>query len=373
MSTVTSRIDFQPRMEIPELTGLRGLASWWVVAYHFRQFFGAAPEFLKLFFAKGYLAVDLFFILSGFVIYVSNQSLAQTPSIGLFKIFIVRRWRRIYPLHLFMLCIFIVIPISILLYSTKKTIPLAYSIESFFANIMLVQNWGLLNYLSWNIPAWAVSSEFLAYLLFPFLGGVIYTFRNRASVLISLFILLGIALGALFNLRGAASLGDDIPHLGAIRCLLEFTLGCLLGAIYLQSGSHIEAYSKFGLYTSALLVATYISLDIHDYWVMPLVFSTLILSLCSHKGITARLLRSKPLRFLGLISYSTYMVHMFVREVFKLVFVLDINDTHLDFSALVCIAIVFIASVALYYSVERPSLYWSRQSVRDPNGEIRGA
>ena len=158
---------------IPALTGLRGFAAWWVVSYHFREFFYLAPAWLISFFSKGYLAVDIFFILSGFVIYISGNGLAQNPNLQKYLTFVRRRFSRIYPVHLFMLLVYLLLPAAIVIFSKSKQIPQAFSIESFIANLFLLQAWGFIDYLSWNVAAWAISSLFAAYLLFPIIGPAI--------------------------------------------------------------------------------------------------------------------------------------------------------------------------------------------------------
>src|SRR5258708_40084565 len=93
------------------LTNLRGIAAVWVVLFHFQSLIVQVilPQQTKLV-AKGYLMVDLFFIMSGFIIcHVYQQSFQAGLTAGSFRRFIVARFARIYPLHLFTLLFLIIL------------------------------------------------------------------------------------------------------------------------------------------------------------------------------------------------------------------------------------------------------------------------
>ena len=93
----------QPRANLPALTGARGIAAWFVVLYHIRLSAGAQlPPEMIAFFSKGYLAVDFFFMLSGFVIYLNYAERLASHRISAGE-FLFRRFARIYPLHLLIL------------------------------------------------------------------------------------------------------------------------------------------------------------------------------------------------------------------------------------------------------------------------------
>ena len=89
---------------IPALTSIRGIAAWWVVLYHFREHLpSGCPEWLLALTAHGYLAVDLFFILSGFVLalnYAESLPGDLAGATGFYRL----RFARIYPLHFVILC-----------------------------------------------------------------------------------------------------------------------------------------------------------------------------------------------------------------------------------------------------------------------------
>ena len=104
---------------IPALTSLRGIAAWWVVLYHFREYLPSRwPEWLMALTAHGYLAVDLFFILSGFVLalnYAESFRDSLAGAAGFYRL----RLARIYPLHFVMLTMFLLNPLAIALFSAS--------------------------------------------------------------------------------------------------------------------------------------------------------------------------------------------------------------------------------------------------------------
>ena len=91
------------RPELRALTSVRGVAAWMVVLYHIRLTIDGLPAFLLHTFAKGYLAVDFFFLLSGFVIWLSWGDRLRAEGWCGVPAFLHKRAARIWPLHLVVL------------------------------------------------------------------------------------------------------------------------------------------------------------------------------------------------------------------------------------------------------------------------------
>src|SRR3954454_8569619 len=103
---------------ITPLTSIRGIAAWWVVVYHFREALpGGVPTAFVAFASQGYLAVDLFFVLSGFVIAFNYFDDFQEFRFSKYISFLGLRISRIYPLHFTMLLLFLSIPLAIVTFS----------------------------------------------------------------------------------------------------------------------------------------------------------------------------------------------------------------------------------------------------------------
>src|SRR5947209_1332724 len=163
--------------QLASLTPLRGIAALWVVLFHFCWYFPAIhPERYTGAVYKGYLAVDLFFVLSGFVItHVYKEGFAQRVTAWRYRDFLKARVARIYPLHIAVLLLFVATAIAeraatYALKGSVEPIPLMgeRSLGGLLANLVMLHGlWA--RELSWNDPSWSISLEFLAYLLFPLL------------------------------------------------------------------------------------------------------------------------------------------------------------------------------------------------------------
>ena len=152
--------------EIGTLTGLRGVAAAIVMLFHFVNVDPYFQRFLPNLVKRGYLGVDLFFVLSGFVMALTYGELFKHKFCAVdFKTFMMKRVARVYPLYL---VITIVFALKYLYNFSDDTIYRQYHVVDFIGCLLLLQAWGL----GLFFPAgatWSLSAEFLAYLLFPIL------------------------------------------------------------------------------------------------------------------------------------------------------------------------------------------------------------
>jgi peptidoglycan/LPS O-acetylase OafA/YrhL len=154
--------------DIPALTGLRGVAALWVVAYHLREAsanggtglfdFGPADALI----AHGYLGVDLFFVLSGFIIrHVYGCWFAEQVRPQDCVRFLRYRIARLYPVHIVTLVLMLVLYGAARAVGTHPHNLNSYSIFSLLNNLTLTHAWwGAIG--SPNTPARSISA-----LLFP--------------------------------------------------------------------------------------------------------------------------------------------------------------------------------------------------------------
>ena len=337
------------KAELKGLTGLRGVAAWFVVLYHIRK--AIAPSISPVtmaIFAKGYLAVDLFFILSGFVMWLNYAERLHADGVAAAPQFLVRRIARIWPLHLVMLGFAAALVLAL---NATGRYPSGFPWHELPLHMLLLQNWGFTSTLTWNDPAWSISCELGAYLLFPILCGLVVWERYRtAALLASGASLLG-ALWAFFAAHGATLLGADILHYGLVRCLLEFATGTIVCALWKRwRSAPAAAPLALGLAVCALL----------GWWtgvapetaLVPIAFASLLLGLALAERTNP--LRLAPFHYLGEISYATYLAHYLLFFAFKLAFVRDAHAMP-PWQAGVFLALTFAASVALHHGVERPA------------------
>ena len=347
---------------IRALTAIRGVAAWWIVAFHFREALprGTAVAIVEVI-NRGYLAVDLFFILSGYVISANYLEwfVGRRFEPARYARFLSLRLSRIYPVHGLVLLLFLVNPLAIWTFSSRRDLADLHWMY-YGASILLVQNWGITPGLYWNVPAWSISAEWMAYLTFPVLAVItmVLTDTPARSLLFVASVL--ITLAAVTYSLNPAGLGHGGQGFWSLRCLLEFTAGLGIGRM-IQSKQRSRAATRLALGVAFVSIAAYSLLPIPDYVVMPLAFVAIVFALIDEDGRLATILRSKALQFLGTISYSTYMLHYFVKIWTKFVLVRPGIPSALAFPAY---ALAVLAGSALLYSVvERPGQHLARRYI----------
>jgi len=337
--------------ELCALTSARGVAAWMVVLYHIRLSVAGLPPGWVRFFAKGYLAVDFFFLLSGFVIWLSwherlRGDWREVPR------FWQKRVARIWPLHLVVLGGAVVL--ALVLAAAGRHDPVEFPFGELPLHVFLLQNWGFTGRLAWNDPAWSISCELAAYLAFPLLVRAI-DWRTLPSWLV-----LGAAAAFLLILATAMAneptLGRDIAHFGLARCLTEFTTGTAICTLWIRWKARPRVPAMLALAAAAAFLLAWFA-GLPEQLAVPPAFAALLLGLALVSGLRANPLDWRPLHYLGEISYATYLSHFMLFVVFKLAFV---DDAHAVPPALIVLylAMVLATSVALYHLVERPAQKW---------------
>jgi peptidoglycan/LPS O-acetylase OafA/YrhL len=328
--------------ELRALTSVRGIAAWLVVLYHIRGAIAGLPAGIEALLARGYLAVDFFFLLSGFVIWLTWHDRLRTP--GASWRFLQKRIARIWPLHAVMLGFGVAL--ALLLRATGRDDP-AFPFAELPLHLLLIQNWGFTDALRWNDPSWSISCELAAYLLFPLLVVAVDWRRLPTPALVGIAAAILLALhGAM---QGAPSLGTDIPRYGLIRCLCEFATGTILAALFLRTRAH-GSIAIPGLATAATAAAW--ALGAPETLAAPATFAGLLLTLAHTAGRRGHPLEGRAIHYLGDISYATYLSHFLLWKAFRLPLDAAMLPTWLIAGYL---ALVLTASVALYHLVERPA------------------
>ena len=345
--------DVQPQTrELRALTGMRGIAAWFVVLYHIRLSIAGLPPFALGILSKGYLAVDFFFLLSGFVIALSWNDRLRAGGPSAVPVFLWRRMARIWPLHVFMLgC---ALALALLLASVGRHDPVQFPFTTLPLHVLLLQNWGFTDRLAWNDPSWSISTEWAAYLVFPLLSWAIDWRRvplwAALAVIAAALILLHAAMG------GAPTLGSDIATYGLRRCLIEFAVGSILCALWLRFRDTPARAIALALVIAGTMFALRAA-GAAETLTIPAAFAALLLVLALTSGRRGNPLEHPAIHALGEISYATYLGHFLLFIVFKLVFVDDANAIPPLLIALY-LALVLGSSIALYHLVERPAQAW---------------
>lgn len=347
------------RVQVDALTGLRGIAAWLVVFYHVRESFAPSlPEWVTAAFAKGYLAVDLFFVLSGFVLWMTWGHRFAADGFRAAPGFWRKRVARVWPLHAVILTA--TVGFALLIVATGRPLPAHYKWDELPLHYLLVQNWGFTGALAWNDPSWSISTELAAYLLFPVIA-VPFALMSRlnAAQRITVCVLavaaLVFALDRFFAAHSYAKLGDDIARTGLIRCLIEFTCGVAMCIIWqARSDARLVAVAAIATLILATIAVTH---ALRETFAVPLAFAGLVLLTAATSPWNRNPLSGRVAVFLGEISYSTYLAHFLLWTVFKIALVRDSANVPVTLGVLYLVA-VLLASVALYRFIEVPARRW---------------
>jgi peptidoglycan/LPS O-acetylase OafA/YrhL len=300
---------------LPSLTPLRGIAALWVVVFHFCwRFPNVQPDDYGVV-REGYLAVDMFFVLSGFVIsHVYKETFARECTVRRYFDFLKARIARICPLHLVMLMVFLAAvalerAACYLASGSVEPVPLTgeRSVAGLFANLAMLQGlWA--RGLSWNNPAWSISLEFIAYLLFPLIFPWLWRARLRGKAIAGLFAFAALA-GLAWHTGDNLNQWNGLPAI--VRCMPEFLVGVLIYSVYDQALFARLLASDLALGLMLAAVCALVHNAASDLAIV-LLFPGLIVAAVRNEGRLRRLLNAAPLRWLGDISYSLYLVHWLV-------------------------------------------------------------
>jgi peptidoglycan/LPS O-acetylase OafA/YrhL len=354
--------------DLKSLTSLRFIAAFWVLLYHFKDHLALDLGRWGLI-ADGYLGVDLFFTLSGFIL--AHVYLTQFEG-GRFGYggFLKNRIARVYPMHLAALAAMIVLFAGATALGAGVGSPDAFKWSDLPAHLFMVHAWGTTPAVGWNFPSWSISAEWAAYLLFPLIAALVLKAKRAAA---------WIAAGALaFCLASFAALdnlhtllpwvGNDFSQMtaqiGALRILPSFLLGVALYAfgratpapkswawpIVLISVAWIVAATSFGLWEGLVW-----------FGLGGLLYG---LAETSRYGIDAPL-GSRAFVFLGAASYALYMIHLPIDIVWfhalERIGVTETSDILVRIGAVIGVFVACIAaSAAAYLVIEEPARKWIR-------------
>jgi hypothetical protein len=296
------------------LDSFRGLSALFVALFHFHAF---GHFYESAFIRNAYLFVDFFFVLSGFVI-AHGYSDRIAGNLSEVMWFLRRRVSRVYPLHLFILLLFVGLEtVKLALLQThgvsvrEAAFSGSYSAPSLVSNVLFLQSFGLHDGLTWNGPSWSVAVEFWTYLLFAVLWLFLFRFRLQAAIALTT-----LSLMALWHLSGDMSATTDY---GFFRSVHGFFLGVVLYSIRTKIGDLNFRYPTLVEIGAVLALAFYISIfgRGETSLVAAFIFSLAVLIFSYEKGWISRLLGMRPFVLMGLISYSLYMIHSLLLAIFS--------------------------------------------------------
>jgi peptidoglycan/LPS O-acetylase OafA/YrhL len=350
MNPVQTPADLRP------LTSLRFWAAIWVALYTFWPNLDAG--FVPLLTTKGYLGVELFFVLSGFIL--SHVYLAAFGEKRFrYRSFIWARVARVYPLHL--VTLLGVMALGLVAVAMDLNIDASVlSWKTLVPNLLMVHAWGFASESGWNHPSWSISAEWLAYLTFPIFATGAWALRTKPWLAVALTAAGLIATYLVFERLAGFPLTQATFNWGGLRILPCFAFGCALYLAYRHAPlprPRLLALMALGVVLASASITAWDGITV-------LACGLMILALASIPVGQAKILGSVPAVYLGEISYALYMVcapwQMLSVNLAARFSGAETKALPLVWWLMVMVGLVVVAAIA-HHIVERPARNWLRK------------
>ena len=297
--------------QIASLTGIRGIAALAVLACHLPNVHGlefVGSGVLGFVSRKGWLGVDLFFVLSGFVIsYVHQHEFVAIRRTTCWR-FWGLRIARVYPAHLVTTVALIPLFLVGSALARGSFNPAGFTVGKLIYSLTLLNGWGFPDSEGWNLASWSVSSEGFAYLIFPLLACALCRVRGIRWNLAAVLIVFGTLFGLAFALNGGRGfmLGWEFC---LVRVSSEFLIGCLLYNLF--CGTVPGRWFDHGAAASLLVVGVVPLLTTWSLMdgVVIMALAALVFCLSLSCGYMERGFSNSAMMYLGRVSYSLYLIH----------------------------------------------------------------
>ncbi|MBC8034535.1 MAG: acyltransferase [Chitinophagaceae bacterium] len=343
-------------MRTESLTFTRFIAAVALVMHHFGgNLEGVKGTPLGNLVEKGNTLVSFFFVLSGFILVVSykNRQVAQKENVVNRKEFYINRIARIYPLYLFALLLYLLLPIS---FKIPQETP---SLGQTFSSVLLIQavipKWAM----SLNYPGWSLSVEAFFYILFPFLFPLIAGMRSLKiiTVIITVWILNIIAYSWMIknNINYNFRQYHPLVHVSTFIFGMGSAVLFLRHTDFLKRKSIMLLFLTFsGAFLALFLIYTSHPIaEYHHNGMFAPVFATAIILLASGSTFLSSFFSKRPLIFLGEISYGIYILQVPI-----LFWLKYMNETYLFLNKTMLLLLYFVClvsvSVLTFYYIEDP-------------------
>ncbi len=359
--------------KIDQLESLRGIAALLVVLYHVPAWNPLIHNIPII--RSGFMMVDLFFVLSGFVIYTAYAH--RITNLYEFTKFQFLRFGRLYPVHLFFLILFL--GIEVLKYvlqhhfgvpSLSKQPFEQNNLAAFLRDIFMIKAfWPNEEAITFNSPAWSISAEFYTYLIFGFIVLKFAKFKNYIFAFLSI-----LSIGILFIFQP-----DHYDFM--LRCIAGFFLGCILALLIKNLNGKITLNPIwipvcFG-FIGFLMIYLH---DIRSFKVLIYPLTSLLIAaiLLSREHFWKNFLSHPVLVWLGTISFSLYMSHglvlWFYQQIIRVVFhrpevlIKGLSTPQFQLPLAILLTVIFliiclVVAQLSYKLIESPYRYKSRKFV----------
>jgi peptidoglycan/LPS O-acetylase OafA/YrhL len=301
------------------LTSIRGIGAVMVVIVHSNLFlFPLCPAGKTFFFKNAYILVDVFFVMSGFVIsHVYNAKFSDGMGLAPFKKYMGARFARVYPIYFFTTFWAFAAALLIIKYSAylPPLFATLFNVRALPATLLLIQDLHLYLVAPLNTPAWSLSAEWWMYLIFPVLVPLFLSLKTRGKIITAVLLL--VAYVAMYYLLGpiARPLTSGNPSLdlisdfGFLRCAAGFLSGMLFYEFYRSNTGHnlLKNDWVFILCLASIFLIMHFNVNIlFAFALLPV----LILAASYNDTYMSKIFNIKPLLYLGEWSFSIYMIHI---------------------------------------------------------------
>lgn len=335
----------------PEIDGLRALAVLSVIFYHLN------PKWIS----GGFLGVDIFFVISGYLItkIITNEMALGTFS---FQNFYKRRIKRIFPVFILVMAIASIFGSLFFIRSEGEL--QRKGIEAgilFFSNFFLANRQGY-----WDLAAnenpilhiWSLAVEEQYYLLFPLLLYIFYRRKktHKTFIIVTFGLFLFFTLNYLLPSSFYSTLGLNNTYYASNLRFPELLIGSVLAV--LKSKWQFKGQSAVGLVAFLILLSCLFLFHKDMQWLLNgslllpcILTAVLILAMETKDSLIKSLFASKPLVFIGKLSYSLYLFHwLFIAWAHYIT-----AEKQLDFNViLIVFGLTFVCSLLSYFLLELP-------------------
>jgi len=375
----TPAVNAHPKVEaLPALTSLRFFAAAYVVAFHYTPYYFPNVEGPSVI-ALGYSGVTFFFLLSGFIL-AYNYKDADFREPRLRTLFYRARLARVYPVYLLALAVHVP---WFLAWVLKQPMPLKALMGSGAVLAPLgLHAWVPGAACSLDCPSWSVSIELFFYALFPILLPLVLRSPARVAVATLAFWVAGSALATSFWQVYGAGASLIAPESGGMGPMLlaefvkyfpllhlpEFVAGLLLFVAWRDNRPPVLFLLALAIAFGALIVTGASSVPepiLHNGLTM-LTWAPLILACAAMRRGP---LCSRPLVFLGKISFAIYLLHIPVYAALNTLDRLALHGwlgTHPWVGVTVACLASLVAAAVVHLAVEEPARRRILRSARQP-------
>lgn len=348
---------------LPGLTAIRFWLALGVVLFHYQLQWEWDTSSVTPLLERTWLAVDVFFILSGFVLTHAYRSSLDNGRLNYLR-FLVARVARIYPTHIVALLFVLAMVMGASVVGAQFDAKL-YEPAAFLPTLLLVHAWlPTETTAQWNGPSWSLSAEWFAYLSFPLFAWVGVVLRRRPWVLIGLSVLLFVGLDLLYQALFDRILVHAQVRMGILRIIPEFLLGIALYRLG-ERANVSRGVATASAVGSTLLILGLLHFGADDRLVVAGAgLLVLALAMLSKAGADAGL--AKPwMLAAGEASYALYLIHLPILIAWKgLISVLTNRPSSYFFAGwevMVLLLLTLSAAFVMHYVIEAPARRWIRR------------